>query len=80
MAILIFIFLDNNKMDKNILAVSIICGIFIYYRTIDYYKVLPRENIFVSLMIILWTYVSLKYNIWFIIVGLIILNILNKFL
>jgi len=80
MAILIFIFLDNNKMDKNILAVSIICGIFIYYRTIDYYKVLPRENIFVSLMIILWTYISLKYNIWFIIVGLIILNILNKYL
>tara|TARA_X000000950_G_C13869268_1_gene642210 strand:- start:1560 stop:1802 length:243 start_codon:yes stop_codon:yes gene_type:complete len=80
MAILIFIFLDNNKMDKNILAVSIICGIFIYYRTIDYYKVLPRENIFVSLMIILWTYVSLKYNIWFIIVGLIILIILNKYL
>tara|TARA_Y100000589_G_C27121049_1_gene616478 strand:- start:232 stop:435 length:204 start_codon:yes stop_codon:yes gene_type:complete len=67
-------------MDKNILAVSIICGIFIYYRTIDYYKVLPRENIFVSLMIILWIYISLKYNIWFIIVGLIILIILNKYL
>ena len=58
--------------------ISIITGLFIYYRRLDYYKVIPRKNIMASLLIMLWTYIVLRYSAWFVIVGLVILNVLNK--
>ena len=64
---------------NNIIMVSILTGIFIYNRKIDYYKVIPRENIIAAIIISLWTYISFKYSVWFVIVGLVILNILDKF-
>ena len=64
---------------NNLIIVSILTGIFIYNRKIDYYKVIPRENILVAIIISLWTYISFKYSVWFVIVGLVILNILDKF-
>ena len=51
---------------------------FIYNRTVDYYKVLPRHNILVALIVGLWTFVSFKYSPWFAIIGLIIINVLDK--
>ena len=64
---------------NNLIIVSILTGIFIYNRKIDYYKVIPRENILVAIIISLWTYISFKYSVWFVIVGLVILNILDYF-
>lgn len=64
---------------NNIIIVSILTGIFIYNRKLDYYKVIPRENIIAAIIISLWTYISLKYSVWFVIVGLLVLNILDKF-
>ena len=64
---------------NNIIIVSILTGIFIYNRKLDYYKVIPRENIIAAIIISLWTYISFKYSVWFVIVGLLVLNILDKF-
>ena len=64
---------------NNIIIVSILTGIFIYNRKLDYYKVIPRENIIAAIIISLWTYISFKYSVWFVIVGLVILNIVDKF-
>jgi len=63
---------------NDILIVSILCGIFIYNRKLDYYKVIPRKNLYASILIGLWTYISFKYNIWFVILGLILLNVLES--
>ena len=64
-------------MDK-IIIVSIIVSIFIYNRTLDYYKVLPRKNYFAAAFVGLWTYVAFKYDIWYVIVGVIFLNFLDR--
>jgi hypothetical protein len=68
------------SFDRTILIVSIITSIFIYNRKLDYYKVIPRNNILVALLIGLWTYISFKYNIWFVVIGLIVLNMLDRIL
>ena len=62
----------------HIILVSIITCIFIYNRKLDYYKVIPRKNLFVALAIGFWTYISFKYNVWFVILGLVILNLLDN--
>ncbi len=56
-----------------IYTVSIVAGIFIYFRKLDYYKSIPRNNIFSSFIIILWSILTLKFPI-FLIIGLIILD------
>jgi len=56
------------------LTISVITGIFIYFRKLDYYKTMPRYNIKVSVLIIIWTYLSI-IEPWSIIIGLILLNI-----
>lgn len=61
----------NN--DSMIYTVSIVAGIFIYFRKLDYYKSIPRNNIFASFIIILWSILTLKFPI-FLIIGLIILD------
>ena len=62
----------------NIILVSIITCFFIYNRTLDYYKVIPRKNIHVALLVGIWTYISFRYSVWFVIIGLILLNILDR--
>ena len=59
--------------DSMIYTVSIVAGIFIYFRKLDYYKSIPRNNIFSSFIIILWSILTLKFPI-FLIIGLIILD------
>ena len=72
--------LDFKDDDFNIILVSIITCFFIYNRKLNYYKVIPRENILVAIIIGIWTYISFKYNVWFVILGLIVLNFLDRFL
>lgn len=55
-------------------VISIITGIFIYFRTLDYYQTMPRKNMTVAALIALWTYMSIQNPI-FIIAGLLALNI-----
>ena len=66
-----------NFKEIELLIISIITGIFIYFRKLDYYKTLPRENIYISLIIIIWTYLVIRVSPWFIIVGLVMLNLLG---
>ena len=56
------------------ITISLITAIFIYFRKLDYYKTMPRKNIYVSILIALWTYLSI-IEPWSIIVGLIFLNL-----
>ncbi len=70
----------NHILDFQLVLVSLITGIFIYFRRLDYYKVIPRENITASLLIVIWTYISFRYSPWFVIVGLVSLNLLDRFL
>ena len=65
--------LNFLSMNKNI-TISIITGIFIYFRKLDYYKTLPRYNIKISIAIIIWTYLSL-IEPWCFLIGLLILNL-----
>ena len=65
--------------DSQIILICIIIGFFIYNRTLDYYKVIPRKNILVAILIGLWSYISLKQP-WFIIIGLVTLNLLDRIL
>ena len=64
--------------EKDLILISFITGVFIYYRNIDYYYVFPKENIITSVIVFLWTYLAMKYN-WLIIFGLIIANVINEF-
>ncbi len=70
----------KHILDFQLVLVSLITGIFIYFRRLDYYKVIPRENITASLLIVIWTYISFRYSPWFVIVGLVSLNLLDRFL
>ncbi len=72
--------MKSNSYQKHIIAVSIIICIFIYNRKLDYYKVIPRKNLFIAVCIGLWTYISFTYNVWFVIIGLVILNMLDQIL
>ena len=63
-------------MNKKYLIVAVLVSLFIYFRKIDYYKLMPRKNIITALLIGLWTYLSLQEPI-IIIVGLSILLLLQ---
>ena len=62
-----------------LLLISLIVSLFIYNRTVDYYKVIPRHNVLAALIFGLWTFVSFKYSPWFTIVGLVVINVIDKF-
>lgn len=57
--------------------ISGIIGIFIYFRKLDYYKVIPRKNIYSSCLISAWTYLSI-IEPWFILVGLGLVNYIDS--
>ena len=63
-------------MNKKYLIVAVLVSLFIYFRKIDYYKLMPRKNIITALLIGLWTYLSLQEPI-IIIIGLSILLLLQ---
>jgi len=68
----------KNTYNCQLIIISVITGLFIYNRKLDYYKVIPSKNIKASILIIIWTYISFMYSPWFVIVGLVALNILDK--
>lgn len=72
--------MKDPNYNLQIVLVSMITCFFIYNRKLDYYKVIPRKNIAVAVCIGLWTYISFRYSVWFVIVGLVVLNILDKML
>ena len=37
---------------------SIIAGVFIYFRKLDYYRTMPRQSITVSVSIIVWSWLN----------------------
>ena len=63
-------------MNSNYLTISssIVAGIFIYFRKLDYYKSIPRKSIFTSLIIIIWSILTLSYPI-FLVIGLMALDL-----
>ena len=70
--------MKKSNYNLQIIVVSMITCFFIYNRKLDYFKVIPRKNIAVALCIGLWTYISFRYSVWFVIVGLVVLNILDQ--
>ena len=70
--------MKKSNYNLQIIVVSMITCFFIYNRKLDYYKVIPRKNIAVAVFIGLWTYISFRYSVWFVIVGLVVLNILDQ--
>ena len=69
--------IDTTK-QLEIVVLSIIAGIFIYYRKLDYYKSIPRKNAVASFLIIGWTYLVLYVSPWFLLVGLVLLNVYGE--
>jgi len=63
--------------EYRIVWISIITGIFIYNRTLDYYKSIPRHNILASVGVVIWSYITLKEPL-FLLVGLIALNLFGE--
>ena len=52
------------------IIIAFIIGLFIYHRKVDYYKTMPRQDLRMAFIISL-------INNWFIIAGLIVLNVLG---
>lgn len=67
-----------KSYDYQLIIISILIGIFIYFRKLNYYEVLPRENLFISVAVAVWAYYSIKYP-WIIILGLIALILIDRF-
>jgi hypothetical protein len=64
----------NYVWSVRLILVSIIAGVFIYFRDLDYYKSIPRHNLLAAMVIVLWSYLTLKEPI-FLLVGLVLLNV-----
>jgi len=52
----------QNITNYNIkIIISLICaGLWIYFRTPDCYKLLPRKNLFSVFIVIIWSYANYK--------------------
>lgn len=73
-------FLDNYLSFNNKVIISIICGGFwIYFRTSDCYKLIPRLHIFPVIFVMIWTYMN-YYEPLFLPIGLIILILYKYFI
>ena len=71
--------MDIRNVNQSLIIICIITGLFIYYRKLDYYSVIPRKSLFAVVLIMIWTYVCFAYSPWFVILGLVILNILDRY-
>ena len=56
------------------ILISLITGLFIYFRNIDYYQTFPKASPLTSVAVALWTYASILEP-WFIVIGLLLVNI-----
>jgi len=65
--------LDNIfTYNQKIIFSTITAGIWIYFRTNQCYSMIPRKNIYVVCVVMLWTYVNYIEPL-FLIIGLLIL-------
>jgi len=65
--------LDNILTYQQKVIFSVICsGIWIYFRTSDCYKLIPRKHIFPVFFVCIWTYLN-YYEPLFLPIGLLIL-------
>lgn len=68
----------KGNTNHEIFVISIIVGIFIYFRRLDYYATMPRKSFVTAIVIALWTYLSLFVSVWFVVIGLVALNMFGK--
>ncbi len=65
--------LDNYLTYRNKVIIAVICsGLWIYFRTSDCYKMIPRANIFPVIFVMTWSYLN-YYEPLFLPLGLLIL-------
>jgi hypothetical protein len=65
--------LDNMLTYEQKVLFSVICsGIWIYFRTSDCYKLIPRKHIFPVFFVCIWTYLN-YYEPLFLPIGLLVL-------
>ena len=70
--------LDKYLSYKNKLIIAVICsGFWIYFRTSDCYKLIPRMHIFSILFAMTWVYLN-YYEPLFLPIGLLILILYSK--
>jgi hypothetical protein len=71
--------LDNYFSYKNKIIISVICsGFWVYFRTSDCYKLIPRNHIFPVIFVMIWSYLN-YYDPFFLPIGLLVLYV-YKFL
>ena len=72
--------LDNYLSYNNKVIISVICsGVWIYFRTSECYKLIPRMHIFPILFVMSWAYLN-YYEPLFLPIGLLVLITYSKFL
>jgi hypothetical protein len=72
--------LDNYLSYNNKVFISVICsGFWIYFRTSDCYKLIPRMHIFPIIFVMSWVYLN-YYEPLFLPIGLLILIAYSKIL
>jgi len=72
--------LDKYLSYKNKVIIAVICsGFWIYFRTSDCYKLIPRMHIFSILFTMTWVYLN-YYDPLFLPIGLLVLIAYSKFL
>ena len=71
--------LDNYLTYNQKVVISIICsGFWIYFRTSDCYKLIPRSHIFPIVFVMTWTYLN-YYEPLFLPIGLLLLVFYSRF-
>jgi hypothetical protein len=72
--------LDKYLSYNNKVIIAVICsGFWIYFRTSDCYKLIPRMRIFPILFVMTWVYLN-YYEPLFLPIGLIVLIAYSKWL
>jgi hypothetical protein len=70
--------LDNYLSYNNKVIIAVICsGFWIYFRTSDCYKLIPRSHIFPIFFVMTWAYLN-YYEPLFLPIGLIIMIVYSK--
>ena len=68
----------RGNTSHELVLISVVVGVFIYHRRLDYYATIPRESVFAAVMITVWTYLCLQVSFWFVIAGLVGLNVFGQ--
>lgn len=72
-------FFDQLLSYKQKVIIAVICsGFWIYFRTMEYYDLIPRKHIFPVIFVMCWTYLN-YYEPLCLPLGLLILILYTKF-